>query len=125
MGERSDAANRQKYLREEYISRINRVFDYVERNIGQEMSLERLAGVANFSAFHFHRIFHAMVGETLNQFVQRVRVERAASQLVVNPKKSITEIALDCGFSSSAAFARVFEYDNIQTDTEETALAQG
>ena len=100
--------NQKKYLREEYISRINRVIDYIEKNIDKDLSLEKLAGVAYFSRFHFHRIFRAMVGETLNQFIQRVRVEKAASLLIINPKKSITEIAFECGFSGSATFARAF-----------------
>jgi AraC family transcriptional regulator len=99
---------KRQQMREEYTSRINRVIDYIENNIYEELSLETLARVANFSRFHFHRIFGAMVGETLNQFIQRVRVEKAAIQLVTNPKKSITDIAFDCGFSGSAPFSRVF-----------------
>jgi len=98
----------QKYLREEYVSRINCVIDYIESNTGTELSLEGIAGVASFSPFHFHRIFRAMVGETLNHYIQRIRIEKAAAKLIRNPKKSITQIALECGFSSSAAFARVF-----------------
>ncbi len=92
----------------EYIARINRVIDFVSDNIDQELSLGKLAAVANFSPFHFHRIFRALVGETPNSYVQRIRAEKAASQLINNPGKSITEIALDCGFSGSAPFARVF-----------------
>jgi AraC family transcriptional regulator len=92
----------------EYTARINRVIDYIVANLHGDLTLETLARVAHFSPYHFHRIFGAMVGETLHQFIQRLRIERAASMLVVNPKKSITEIALDCGFSGSAAFARVF-----------------
>ena len=99
----------QKYLREQYVSRINCVIDYIEANIDAVLSLENLARVADFSPFHFHRIFRAMVGETLNQYIQRIRVERAAAKLAYNPKKSITEIALECGFSSSATFARAFK----------------
>lgn len=99
---------REETLREEYVSRINRVIDYIETNIDKDLSLEILANVACFSQFHFHRIFRAMVGETLNQFIQRIRVEKAAAQLITNPKKSITEIAFDCGFSGSATFARAF-----------------
>jgi AraC family transcriptional regulator len=99
---------REESLREEYVSRINRVIDYIETNIDKDLSLEILANVACFSQFHFHRIFRAMVGETLNQFIQRIRVEKAAAQLITNPKKSITEIAFDCGFSGSATFARAF-----------------
>jgi len=84
------------------------VIDYIEANIGKDLSLEELARVAHFSPFHFHRIFRAMAGETLNNFIQRIRVEKAATKLVLNPKKSITEIAFECGFSGSSAFARVF-----------------
>jgi AraC family transcriptional regulator len=102
-------ADRNKYQRDEYLARINRVIDYIEHNIDGELSLGTLANVASFSRFHFHRIFRAMVGETLNQFIQRVRIEKAATQLIHSPKKSITEIALDCGFSGSATFARVFK----------------
>jgi len=99
---------RQKYLREEYTARINRVMDYIEANIGKDLSLKELADVAHFSPFHFHRIFSAMVGETLNDFIQRIRIERAAAKLILSPRKTVTEIAFECGFSSSSAFARAF-----------------
>ena len=98
-----------KYLREEYISRINHVIDYIEANLDTDLSLDNLARVAGFSPYHFHRIFRAMVSETLNQFIKRLRIEKAATQLTRNPRKTITAIALDCGFSSSAAFARAFK----------------
>jgi aryl-alcohol dehydrogenase-like predicted oxidoreductase len=49
-----------------------------------------------------------MMGETLSHFIQRLRVERAATMLIHNPKKPITQIAFACGFSGSAAFARSF-----------------
>jgi AraC family transcriptional regulator len=95
--------------RSEYVARINRVMDYIEQHLTEELSLEVLAKVACFSSFHFHRIFAAMTGETLNHFVRRLRVEKAASQLLSNPGKSVTEVALDCGFSGSSVFARVFK----------------
>jgi AraC-like DNA-binding protein len=57
--------NRQQYLREEYTARVNRVIDHIEANIDQELSLKELADIAGFSSFHFHRIFGALVGETL------------------------------------------------------------
>lgn len=107
-----------RHWREEYIARINRVVDYIELHLGEDLSLESLAKVANFSQFHFHRVFGAMVGETLNQFIARLRTEKAAAQLVANPKKTITEIALDCGFSSSATFARAFKDRFSVTATE-------
>lgn len=93
----------------EYIQRINRVLDYIENNIDKELSVEKLADVANFSRFHFQRIFASIMGEPLNRFIQRVRIERAASLLLLNNRKSVTEVALECGYSSSAVFARSFK----------------
>ena len=96
-------------LRKEYTARINRVIDHIEKRLDQPLPLEELARKAHFSPFHFHRIFRAMVGETLHHFIQRIRVEKAAAQLLRNRSKSVTAVALDCGFSGSAAFARVFK----------------
>ena len=109
MTRNQDDDSRKRYLREEYLSRINKVIDYIELNISQDLSLDRLAAVANFSRFHFHRIFAAITGETLNQYIQRIRVEKAAARLISNPKLTITEIALDFGFSGSSTFARAFK----------------
>ncbi len=95
--------------RAEYFARIHRVMDYIEAHLDQELTLEELARVACFSRFHFHRIFGAIASESLYQFILRLRLERAAGQLLHNPKKSVTEIALDCGFGSSASFARSFK----------------
>jgi AraC family transcriptional regulator len=98
-----------EYLLAEYRARINRVIDYIEANIGRELSLRELAGVAHFSPFHFHRLFSAMVGETLSGFIQRIRLEKAAAKLATDPQKSITEVAFEYGFSSSSVFARAFK----------------
>ena len=106
-GSSSMGANR--FLREEYLSRINRVIDYIDANLAGELRLEELSSIAHFSPYHFHRIFKAIVGEPLNQFIQRIRVEKAATKLIDQPRLSVTDIALDCGFSSSSAFARVFK----------------
>ena len=118
--------SKQKNQRAEYTARINRVIDHIDRNLQHELTLAELAGVANFSRFHFHRIFSAMVGEPLNQFIQRIRIEKAASQLGEHPDKPITSIALDCGFSSSAAFARAFKhrFEMSASDWRERAIAR-
>ena len=93
----------------EYKNRINRVIDYINANLKQPLSLDVLAGVASFSSFHFHRIFRAMTDETLSDFVKRLRLEKAANMLAVNPRASVTAVAFECGFSSSASFARSFK----------------
>lgn len=93
----------------EYIKRINRVIDYVGNNYEHEHDLESLAKLANFSKHHFHRIFKGVVGEPLNKYVQRIHIEKAAHALKYQSKKSITEIAFDCGFKNSASFSRTFK----------------
>ena len=95
--------------RAEYVGRVNRVVDHIERNLGRPLPVAELARIAHFSPFHFQRVFHGLMGETLARFVQRLRVERAASMLLAHPKRSVTTIALDCGFGSAAAFARAFK----------------
>ncbi len=101
--------NSPEHLRQEYISRINCVLDYIEMNLHEQLSLEKVAEVAHFSPYHFHRIFSAMMGEPLNRFIQRLRVEKAATSLRAYPSQSVTQIALSCGFGSSASFARAFK----------------
>jgi AraC family transcriptional regulator len=98
-----------KLLKNEYRSRLNRTIDYIHNHYDEELNLTKLAEIACFSKFHFHRIFRAMVGETLNDFVQRIRLEKSVQKLTTDLNKSITEIALDCGFSSSQNFAKIFK----------------
>lgn len=93
----------------EYISRINKTFDFIESKLDQPIRLEELAAVAHFSKFHFNRIFHAVVGETPFQFIMRLRLERAASCIRSNKKESISSIAFKCGFSDIAIFSRNFK----------------
>lgn len=90
-----------------YKRRIDRVIDYLREHLDRPVKLTDLAKVACFSPFHFHRVFHAVTGETVKSFTNRLRVERAA-RLLRSSSKSATDVALDCGFSSSATFSRAF-----------------
>lgn len=93
---------------DEYRSRINRVLDYIDLHLEDPLTLEELAGVACFSPFHFHRIFHSVTGERLFQYIQRIRLEKAAFLLRSHTRRSVTDIALSCGFTNPAAFSRAF-----------------
>ena len=92
----------------DYHERLNRVLVFIDQNRSGELSLDRLANVACLSPCHFHRIFRAMVGEPLGQYVQRVRLETAVVQLQTSTR-NVLEIALDAGYESAAAFTRAFE----------------
>jgi AraC family transcriptional regulator len=99
--------NRAAHL--EYELRINRVMDFIHAHIDQPLPLETLAREACFSPFHFHRIFHALTGETLNDFIWRIRLEKAANMLINRPHLNIFDIALQCGFSSASNFAKALK----------------
>ncbi len=96
-------------LKYEYLFRLNRTLDYIRDNFTEDLTLAKLAKVACFSKYHFHRIFRTLLGETVNRHVRRVRLERAVRMLTLDKDKSIIDIALDCGFSSSQNFAKAFK----------------
>src|SRR5512143_2141934 len=93
----------------EYARRINAALDYIDKNIGDDIPLNKLAAVACFSPFHFHRLFSAFVGEPPAEYVRRLRLEKAAIRLASDLAAPVTEIALSCGFSTSALFCRLFK----------------
>jgi len=64
--------------RKEYERRINAALDHIDRALGEDISLGKLATLACFSPFHFHRIFSAFVGEPPAEYVRRLRLEKAA-----------------------------------------------
>lgn len=90
----------------DYVARVNRVVDHVVRHLDQPLRLEDLAAVACFSPFHFHRIFRALTGETVHAFTTRVRLERALFLMSHHPSLTLTQVALQCGYSSSSHFSR-------------------
>lgn len=78
-----------------------RVFEFVEANLDQPLTIEELASVADLSAYHFARMFRQSVGEAPHKYVLRRRVE-AAKNMLTDPKLSVAEIAHATGFSSQA-----------------------
>lgn len=83
--------------------------DHVLLHLGETLRLEDVAAVAGFSPFHFHRIFRALMGEPLQKFVKRVRLERALSMMSRTPRPPLTDVANACGFSSPSDFTRSFK----------------
>ena len=92
----------------DYRQRVCRAMNYISGNLDRDLALEDIARAANFSAFHFHRIFKAATGETVFGFARRLRLEWAANRLLGKPREDITAVALECGFSSSQNFAKAF-----------------
>lgn len=105
-------------LNPEYRARINRVLDYIEKNIDREFTLDELAQVSFFSKFHFHRIFTSVMNETIFDFIQRTRVEKAAYLLLADMTRPVTSITYDCGFSSPSLINRTFKKYFLMSPTQ-------
>lgn len=93
----------------EYLRRIHLALTFIQAQLDNDINLRQVAAASHFSPYHFHRIFHALLGETVNDYIVRRRMERAAQRLICQPQSSITSIAEQGGFSSSANFARAFK----------------
>lgn len=93
----------------DYTERVNRAIDHIVRHLASPLRLDEVSAAAGFSPFHFHRIFKAALGETVNQFIKRQRLERALYLMSHAPRRSLTHVALDCGFASSSDFSRSFK----------------
>jgi AraC family transcriptional regulator len=94
--------------RDVYVDRMHRVTAYIDQHLDQFLDLETLAEVAHFSPFHFHRLFAALMGETLGAYMRRRRCEVAATRLLAQPRISVLQIALGVGFGSAEAFTHAF-----------------
>ncbi len=92
----------------DYHKRLVPVIRYLEKHFNDPLNLIEVAALANFSPYHFHRTFKAVQGETLADFIRRLRLEAAANDLF-KTKQPIINIALDYGFSSSQNFAKSFK----------------
>ena len=91
-----------------YQRRVNRVIDYIKDHLTEPLPIGKLARLAHFSPFHFHRIFRAIAGEPLHACVKRLRLENAVQHILYGPSATLTEIALASGFASSSDFSRAF-----------------
>ena len=87
---------------------MHAVVDYIDRHLDRKLDLAALANVASFSPFHFHRLFRALMGEALGDYVRRRRLEIAGVRLLSQEGVSVLNIALGVGFGSAEAFTRAF-----------------
>jgi len=93
-------------VNKQYQQRISTALTYIEQHLSQPLALAVIAARCHFSPFHFHRVFRGVMNETLNDYISRRRLEVAINKLVTKTDLSITTIAFESGFSSSANFAR-------------------
>jgi AraC family transcriptional regulator len=106
-----------KSTAESYRQRVIRVIEYIHDHLDEDLNINLLADVAFMSPYHFHRIYRQMARETLNGTIRRLRLQRAAAELI-NSSKPILRIATAAIYSSPEAFARAFAYQFGESPTD-------
>lgn len=91
-----------------YDACINKSIEYIEHNLNKKIELKSLAEKAFLSKCHFHRIFHAIVGEPVAEYIRKRKLMEAADELL-NTEDKILDIALKYQFSSQESFTKAFK----------------
>ena len=94
---------------EEHFKRIRKVLNHIDQNLQDDLSLEKLAEIATYSPFHFHRIFRVVTSETLQEYITRKRLEKSAMMLALKKNTSLEKIYTQFGFKSNANFSKTFK----------------
>lgn len=100
--------NERTTTRSDYGERLERVFTWLADHLDDTLDLTRLADVACLSPYHFHRVYRAMQGETAADTVRRLRLHRAAAELITG-ELPIPRVARRAGYGSQEAFTRAFK----------------
>jgi AraC family transcriptional regulator len=88
--------------------RVQAAVDYIEAHLTDRISLDRVAETACFSLPHFYRIFHALVGHSLKEYIRKRRLSEAAVRLR-QTSESVIQIGFDYQFGSQESFTRAFQ----------------
>lgn len=95
-------------MNQEYKNRIDQVITYIEEHFAQKLTLDDLAQIANFSKYHFSRIFASLIGVTPFVFLTQIRLEKAVVFLG-HSDLAILQISIQCGFDSLSSFNAAFK----------------
>ncbi len=92
----------------DYYERISRAVNFIEENLKNELSLDLIAEQAHFSKYHFIRVFSAITGESVGDYVRKRRISKSAKELITTDKP-ILDLALEYQFGSQEAYTRSFK----------------
>jgi len=92
----------------QYLAQMEQALDYIHKNLTRELQLEQVAREAAMSPAYFSSLFKKLNGLSLWEYVQTRRIE-LASEMLVNTRKNVSEIALECGYNSLSNFNRSFK----------------
>lgn len=88
--------------------RLQNVIDYISKNYFKDISLQDLSDLSHMTTNSFCRFFKNKTGKTAFEFIREYRINKAC-QMLMNGRKSISQICYETGFSSFSSFNRVFK----------------
>ena len=109
-----DAQNSKK---KEYMEKFLFVTNYINEHFVEALTLEQMASLAGFSKYHFTRLFRQYAGTTFYKYLNCRRITHAKN-LLLDPSLSVTDVAMQSGFTNISAFLRMFRQINNCTPTE-------
>ncbi|HEX5568633.1 MAG TPA: AraC family transcriptional regulator [Streptomyces sp.] len=89
------------------LERLNQAMEHVERHLDRRIEAVELARIAVTSEYHFRRLFSALAGMPLSEYVRRRRLTVAGAEVLAG-EGTLLEIAVRYGYGSGEAFARAF-----------------
>ncbi|MBD0380234.1 AraC family transcriptional regulator [Paenibacillus sedimenti] len=92
----------------EAYQRIQDAIEFIEMNLYDELRITEIAGKASFSAFHFQRMFQAISGFSVHEYIRKRRLSEATA-LLKETDRNVLDIAISCQYGSQEAFTRAFE----------------
>jgi AraC-like DNA-binding protein/ligand-binding sensor protein len=87
---------------------LRRAESYIRENYTRKVRLKEVADVSGLSAPYFSTVFKEEMGENLSDYLNRLRVDRAA-KLLMETDLSLSEIAGSCGFEDQSWFSKIFK----------------
>ncbi len=93
----------------EYQKRIQKALTYIRENLDKPLTVKEVAQIACFSEYHFHRIFSAIMQETIGEYITRKKLERAAIKLVYSADSKVSNVAFEFGYASVSSFSKAFK----------------
>ncbi|WP_275558030.1 AraC family transcriptional regulator [Streptomyces sp. 5-6(2022)] len=89
------------------LERLNEALDHIDAHLDQRIEVAELARIAMTSEYHFRRLFSALAGISLSEYIRRRRLTLAGAEVLAG-KRTLLEIAVRYGYGSGEAFARAF-----------------
>ena len=103
--------------KEDYSNKFVEICDYIDNHCSEDLKLDEVADMSGFSKFYFERLFKQFTGTSFYKYVNQKRIAKA-SELLIEPGNSVTDVALNCGFMSISSFIRMFKLQKGCTPTE-------